>query len=117
MRVGGEQYQQAFYVFEELAQSQSQSSVRALVAQAVSEIHLGRLPEAEVALQMALEGDGEDEGALANSVVLYDILGDEGKVVECKAKLGKESELLRGLEEKRALFEAACAKYSPKFEP
>lgn len=120
MREGGEKYQQAFYVFEELAQSPSQTSVKTLVAQAVSELHLGRYPEAEVALQTALERDGDDVDALANAAVLYGILGDEAKVVEIRGRLatakGGESEFLRGLEEKKEAFDVACAKYSPKFE-
>lgn len=118
MREGGEQaYQQAFYVFEELAQSPSQTSVNSLVAQAVSELHLGRYPEAEVALQQALEKDATNQDALANSAVLYSILGDDAKVQEIKSKLDSESELIKGLTEKKSAFDAACAKYTPKFEP
>ena len=116
MREGGEKYQQAFYVFEELAQSPSQTSVNALVAQAVSELHLGRYPEAEVALQQALEKDAANKDALANSVVLYSILGDADKAAEFRAKLGAEHELITGLGEKKELFASAAEKYSPKFE-
>ncbi|KAF1350632.1 coatomer epsilon subunit-domain-containing protein [Delphinella strobiligena] len=118
MREGGEKYQQAFYVFEELAQSPSQTSVKMLVSQAVSELLLGRYQEAEVALQSALERDGGDVDALANAVVLYAILGDEGKVGEIRGRLAGagESEFVKGLVEKKGVFEGACAKYSPKFE-
>lgn len=120
MRVGGEQaYQQAFYVFEELAQSPSQTSTRSLVAQAVSEMHLQRWPEAEVALATAMERDSAaaDVDAVANAVALYTILGDDAKVGELKAKLSAEHDMMKGLLEKREAFELACAKYSPKFEP
>jgi len=70
LRVGGEKYQQAFYVFEELAQAPSTSAVKSYVGQAVAELHLGRLPEAEAALQQAMEKDPKDAEAIANSIVL-----------------------------------------------
>ena len=50
MRRGGEEYQKAFYVFEELAQAPSSQSATSLVAQAVSELHMGRMEEADAAL-------------------------------------------------------------------
>lgn len=67
---GGERYQQAFYVFEEMAQTQSTSAAKSLIGQAISELHLGRLPEAEAALQQALEKDPKQTEAIANSIVL-----------------------------------------------
>lgn len=67
---GGEKYQQAYYVFEELAQAASTSSASTLVGQAVAEIHLGRLEEAEVALQQAVAKDSKHGDALANAIVL-----------------------------------------------
>ena len=47
LRLGGDRYQQAFYEFEEMP-----------VPQAVAELHLGRLPEAEVGLRGVGEGKG-----------------------------------------------------------
>ncbi|KAL8761705.1 MAG: hypothetical protein Q9184_002209, partial [Pyrenodesmia sp. 2 TL-2023] len=66
MRVGGESYQTAFYVFEEMAQTPSSTSTKSLVSQAVSELHLGRLPEAEAALNQALQNAPKDIEAIAN---------------------------------------------------
>ena len=40
------------------------------VCQAVAEIHLGRLPEAEAALQQAIQKDPNNIEAIANSIVL-----------------------------------------------
>lgn len=60
LRIGGERYQQAFYVFEEMAQGASTSAAKSLVGQAVAELHLGRLPEAEAALEQALQKDPND---------------------------------------------------------
>ena len=74
---GGEKYQQAFYVFEELAQAASTSSTRSLVAQAIAEIHLGRLEEAEAALDQAFSKDPEHAEVLANKIVLNVIAGKD----------------------------------------
>lgn len=74
---GGERYQQAFYVFEELAQSTATSSVRSLVAQAVAELHLGRLEEAESALSQAIKTEPGYADAIANTLVLSVISGND----------------------------------------
>ncbi|KAL9062381.1 MAG: hypothetical protein Q9157_008970 [Trypethelium eluteriae] len=130
MREGGERYQQAFYVFEELAQAPATTSTRSLVGQITAEIHLGRLPEAEAALQQALENiaaneadskrGAEDAEVLANAVVLNTILGKSKEAQDSREKLEKlnaEHVLLKELNGKREAFEAARAKYAPQFEP
>ncbi|KAI5204042.1 hypothetical protein E4T38_04915 [Aureobasidium subglaciale] len=123
LREGGDaKYQQAFYVFEELAQAPGSSAVTSLIAQAVSELHLARYPEAETALQQALDIDSDNVVALANAVVLFTATGDVERAAEMKNKLqkakgGEETELLQGLAAKKEVFDAACEKYQPKFEP
>ncbi|KAL8786134.1 MAG: hypothetical protein Q9195_008338 [Heterodermia aff. obscurata] len=77
LRVGGDKYQQAFYVFEEMAQTPSTSAAKSLIGQAVAEIHLGRLPEAEAALQQAIEKEPENVEAIANSIVLNVLSGKD----------------------------------------
>lgn len=79
---GGEKYQQAFYVFEELAQAPSTSSPQSLISQAVAEIHLGRLEEAEAALQQALSKDPKNADAIANSIVLNALAGKDTKALK-----------------------------------
>ena len=74
---GGEKYQQAFYVFEEMAQTASTSAPKSLIGQAVAELHLGRLPEAEAALQQALEKEPQNTEAIANSIVLNVLSGKD----------------------------------------
>lgn len=74
---GGEKYQQAFYVFEELAQAPSTSSIRSLVSQAVCELHLGRTEEAQAALEQALEKDANNADAIANLLVHNVISGNQ----------------------------------------
>lgn len=75
---GGEKYQQAFYVFEELAQAPATSSVRSLVSQAVAELHLGRTEEAQAALDQALKKEPKFAEAIANLLVLNVIAGKDG---------------------------------------
>ena len=74
---GGEKYQQAFYVFEELAQAPSTTSTQSLISQAVAEIHLGRNEEAEAALQQALSKEPGNAEAIANSIILNVISGKD----------------------------------------
>jgi coatomer protein complex subunit epsilon len=85
----------------------------------VSELHLGRLPEAEAALQQALAIDADDADTLANLVVLNTLLGKDGQAREMKERLGKvdgEHRAVKEWREKRGEFEAASKKYSPRFE-
>ncbi|KAF4440549.1 coatomer epsilon subunit [Fusarium acutatum] len=115
LRVGGEKYQQAFYVFEELAQAPSTSSVRSLVSQAVCELHLGRTEEAQAALEQALEKDANNADAIANLLVLNVISGNQSDEFAHKLKSAKPNhQFLADLEEKSALFDKAATKYSPK---
>lgn len=112
---GGERYQQAFYVFEEMAQAPSTSATKSLVSQAIAELHLGRLPEAEAALQQAVEKDPNDVEAIANSNVLNVILGKDTSEHASKLEgIVPEYPLLVDLQEKNSLFDQAAGKYSAK---
>lgn len=66
-----------------MAQAPSTSATKSLVAQAVAELHLGRLPEAEAALQEAMKKAPKDVEVVANSIVLGVISGkDVGELDE-----------------------------------
>lgn len=118
MRQGGENYQKAFYVFEELAQAPSSASATSLIAQAVSELHMGRIEEAETALNQALTMEPKNSAAIANKLVLDTISGKDTTELRTKlAGVEKDHELLVEMAAKREAFQAATAKYSPKFEP
>lgn len=79
---GGESYQSAFYVFEELASAPGTSAPLSIVGQAIAEIHLGRIPEAEAALTAALEKYPTDVELIANSVVLNVLAGKQNEDLE-----------------------------------
>ncbi|KAJ2900991.1 Coatomer subunit epsilon-like protein [Zalerion maritima] len=115
LRVGGDKYQQAFYVFEELAQAPSTSTVFSLVSQAVSELHLGRTEEATAALEQAVQKDPEYSEAIANMIVLSVITGkDPEEYVATLKKVKPNHAFLSDLEEKSVLFDKAATKYHPK---
>ncbi|KAL2256610.1 hypothetical protein VTK26DRAFT_1413 [Humicola hyalothermophila] len=115
LRLGGEKYQQAFYVFEELAQAPATSSVRTLVAQAVAELHLGRTEEAQAALEQALKKEPEYAEAIANLLVLNVIVGkNPEELTSALAKADAQHPFLLDLAEKSELFDKAATKYKAK---
>ena len=118
LRAGSsEKYQSAFYVYEELAQTDQFGSPSSLVGQAVSEVLLGRYEEAAVGLQNAMAKEGVSAEAVANALVLASLTGKKDGVAEYRQKLGEmdaEHPLLVGLKEKSDLFDEAAKKYSAK---
>lgn len=79
---------------------------------------MGRIEEAETALDQALALEPENSTAITNKFVLNTIAGKDAS--EARAKLqsvNKENEILADLAAKREAFQAAMAKYNPKFEP
>ncbi|KAK3301240.1 coatomer epsilon subunit-domain-containing protein [Chaetomium fimeti] len=115
LRLGGEKYQQAFYVFEELAQAPATSSVRTLVSQAVAELHLGRAEEAQAALDQALKKEPDHAEAIANLLVLTVITGKSAEeLTSSLQKADAEHPLLVDLAEKSELFDKAATKYKAK---
>ena len=103
-----------------MAQAPSSQAATSLVAQAVSEIHLGRLPEAETALQQVLQKDPQNADALANEAVLRTIQGQDAESQAAREKLWsveKNHPFLVEIARKKEAFAQAAAKYSPKFEP
>ncbi|KAK4225350.1 coatomer epsilon subunit-domain-containing protein [Podospora fimiseda] len=116
LRVGGDKYQQAFYVFEELAQAPATSSVRTLVSQAVAELHLGRTEEAQAALEQVLKKEPSYAEAIANLLVLSVITGSKQKdeLTSSLAQADPEHPFLTDLNEKSDLFDKAASKYSAK---
>jgi coatomer protein complex subunit epsilon len=119
LRVGGsEKYQSSFYVYEELATTPGTTSPTALVGQAVSEMHLGRWEEAQLALDQAIGMDGASVESIANSLVLASITGKKGEIVQDLMQNLKQKNphhpLLQDLDEKSTLFDTAAQKYSAK---
>ncbi|KAL3467986.1 coatomer epsilon subunit-domain-containing protein [Aspergillus heterothallicus] len=115
MRVGGEKYQSAFYVYEELASADSTSAPLSIVGQAVAEIHLGRLPEAEAAISTALQKYPSEAALIANSIILNVLAGKPTEDLEKRLQETEPSHaLLVDIQEKSEFFDTAAAKYSAK---
>ncbi|KAK1754818.1 coatomer epsilon subunit-domain-containing protein [Echria macrotheca] len=115
LRLGGDKYQQAFYVFEELAQAPATSSVRTLVSQAVAELHLGRTEEAQAALEEALKKEPKFADAIADLLVLSVVTGKDPKELTSNLeKVDPQHPFLTDLAEKSELFDKAATKYKAK---
>ncbi|KAK8120738.1 coatomer epsilon subunit [Apiospora kogelbergensis] len=115
VRMGGERYQQAFYVFEELAQAPSTSSIVTLVSQSVCELHLGRVEEAQAALEQAVQKDPKYTEAIANLLVLNIVTGKSPSELTASLQSADPSHpFLADLAEKDALFDKAASKFSAK---
>lgn len=72
LRAGGSKYQQAYYIYEELASGGSQT-VKSTVGQVVSQLMLARYPETETSLAQAFELDPQNPDVLI-SAISYAIL-------------------------------------------
>lgn len=81
----------------------------------MSEIHLGRLPEAEAAIEQAMQLDPNSPDALANAIVLQTVLGkDASELKKSLQRVNPKHELLSDLAEKISEFDMARDKYNPK---
>ncbi|CAJ2503134.1 Uu.00g105280.m01.CDS01 [Anthostomella pinea] len=115
LRLGGDKYQQSFYVFEELAQAPSTSSITTLVSQAVCELHLGRVEEAQTALEQAVQKQPDYAEAIANLLVLTVVIGKNATELTSSLKTAApQHPFLADIEEKSSLFDKAATKFSPK---
>ena len=79
---------------------------------------MGRIEEAETALNQALELEPENTTALANRLVLDTVAGREVSGTTNKLEsLEPGHDILEDFAAKREAFRSAMGKYQPKFEP
>src|ERR1700743_584142 len=71
---GGDKYQNAYYIYEEIATSSTSPTVKAMVGEAVCNIQMGHYPEAESILQEALSREPTNTDAIVNQIVLSTLL-------------------------------------------
>ncbi|KAF9995094.1 hypothetical protein BGZ80_003631, partial [Entomortierella chlamydospora] len=71
---GGDRYQNAYYIYEEIATSSTSPTVKSLVGEAVCNIQMGQYPEAEGILQEALAKEPGNTDAIVNQIVLSTLL-------------------------------------------
>ena len=100
-----------------MAQTPSSTSTKSLISQAISELHLGRLEEAEAALNQALQNEPKDIEAVANAIVLATIMGknvEQQRYLDELQKSQPKHALLTDLDEKSKSFDQAAGKYAAK---
>ncbi|CAG8445959.1 21918_t:CDS:2 [Dentiscutata erythropus] len=116
LRTGGDKYQEAYYIYEEIAQSPSSNTVKVLNGQAVCNIHLGRYPEAESLLLEALNKNNSDPDTLVNLIVVSNLIGKPTEVVNRYITQLKEVApnhvFLQDLDLKTSLFDRSAQRFA-----
>ncbi|KAG2180766.1 hypothetical protein INT44_003773 [Umbelopsis vinacea] len=116
LRVGGAKYQDAFYIFEEFAQSNTAATVKLLNNLAVSNLALGRYPEAESQLLEALNKDNNDADTLVNLIVCSNLTSKPldviSRYVNQLRDVAPQHAFLQDLDLKNSLFDRAAARYA-----
>ncbi|KAI7872565.1 coatomer epsilon subunit-domain-containing protein [Spinellus fusiger] len=116
LRVGGEKYQEGFYIFEELSQSGSAQTVKVLNGQAATQLSLGRYPEAEALLMEALAKNSDDADTLVNMIVCATLTSKTQDVIRRYVSQLREvaplHPFLQELDLKSSLFDRAASRYA-----
>lgn len=113
LRKGGASlYQEAFYIYEELAIGGT-ATFKSLLGQTVAQIQLGRLPEAENTLAQALELEPENPDILISEIVFNIISNKPYQEAEEKLKqVAPNHPYVLDIKEKSQLFDEIAAGYS-----
>ncbi|GBB86454.1 hypothetical protein RclHR1_12890009 [Rhizophagus clarus] len=116
LRTGGDKYQEAYYIYEEIAQSPSSNTVKILNGQAVCNIHLGKHAEAETLLLEALNKSNDDPDTLVNLIVVSNLLNKPAEVVNRYINQLKEVSpnhaFLQDLDLKSSLFDRVAQRFA-----
>ncbi|KAJ2493676.1 hypothetical protein IWW37_000307 [Coemansia sp. RSA 2050] len=107
---GGQRYNEAYYVFMELAQASAVSTARLYCALAVTKLHLAQYEEAQSLLQSALEVDPDDPDTLANLAVCSSFTQSaeaRARYLERLAQVAPSHPFIRDLAQADARFDDA----------
>ncbi|GAN02688.1 vesicle coat complex COPI, epsilon subunit [Mucor ambiguus] len=113
LRVGGEKYQEAFYIYEEFAQSNTAQTVKVLNGQAAANLALGRYPEAE---SLLLEAQNK-----ANITTERDVLYEKSnaksqdivnRYVSQLREVAPQHPYLQDLDLKSSLFDRSASRFA-----
>ncbi|KAK3825776.1 MAG: coatomer epsilon subunit-domain-containing protein [Benniella sp.] len=113
---GGDRYQNAYYIYEEIATSSTSPTVKSLVGEAVCNIQMGQYPEAEGILQEALTKDPTNTDAIVNQIVLYTLLSKPAEeintLIQQLQTVAPNHSYLQDLDLKSSLFDRAAQRYA-----
>ncbi|EIE87444.1 hypothetical protein G6F46_003048 [Rhizopus delemar] len=116
LRIGGEKYQEAYYIYEEFAQSNTAQTVKVLNGQAVANIALGRYPEAESLLLEAQNKDNDNPETLINLITCATLTGKSQEVVHRYTshlrEVAPKHPYVQELDLKSSLFDRCASHYT-----
>ncbi|EIE85171.1 hypothetical protein G6F46_009614 [Rhizopus delemar] len=116
LRVGGEKYQEAYYIFEEFAQSSTAQTVNVLNSQAVANIALGKYPEAESLLLEAQNKNIDNPETLINLITCSILTGKSQEAINRYTsqlrEVAPQHPYLQELDLKSSLFDRCASRYS-----
>ncbi|KAF9113984.1 hypothetical protein BGX27_000377 [Mortierella sp. AM989] len=113
---GGDRYQNAYYIYEEIATSSTSPTVKSLVGEAVCNIQMGQYPEAEGILQEALNKEPGNTDAIVNQIVLSTLLSkpteEINALVQRLQSVAPNHSYLQDLDLKSSLFDRAALRFA-----
>ncbi|KAG0378981.1 MAG: coatomer epsilon subunit-domain-containing protein [Linnemannia gamsii] len=113
---GGDKYQNAYYIYEEIATSSTSPTVKSLIGEAVCNIQMGHYPEAESILQEALSRDPTNTDAIVNQIVLSTLLSKPAEEVSALVQqlqsVAPNHSYLQDLDLKSSLFDRAAQRFA-----
>ncbi|KAF9107708.1 hypothetical protein BGX29_005225 [Mortierella sp. GBA35] len=113
---GGDKYQNAYYIYEEIATSSTSPTIKSLIGEAVCNIQMGHLPEAEGILQEALTRDPTNTDAIVNQIVLSTLLSKPAEeiaaLVQQLQSVAPNHSYLQDLDLKSSLFDRAAQRFA-----
>ncbi|KAF9427498.1 hypothetical protein BGZ94_004799 [Podila epigama] len=113
---GGERYQNAYYIYEEIATSSTSPTVKSMVGEAVCNIQMGQYPEAEGILQEALAKEPNNTDAIVNQIVLSTLLSkpveEINVLVQQLQTVAPNHSYLQELDLKSSLFDRAAQRFA-----
>ncbi|KAI8381410.1 coatomer epsilon subunit-domain-containing protein [Radiomyces spectabilis] len=116
LRVGGEKYQEAFYIYEEFGQSSASQTIKVMNGQAAAHIALGRYPEAESILLEALNKNSDDPDTLVNMIVCANLTSKSPDVVNRYVnqlrEVAPQHPFIQDMDLKSSLFDRTAARFA-----
>ncbi|KAG0321617.1 hypothetical protein BGZ99_003791 [Dissophora globulifera] len=113
---GGDRYQSAYYIYEEIATSSTSPTVKSLVGEAVCNIQMGQYPEAEGILQEALSKEPSNTDAIVNYIVVSTLLSkpteEINALVQQLQSVAPNHSYLQELDLKASLFDRAAQRFA-----